>query len=127
MSEDPGVQGQDAHPIRLAEGSLVVLVGPPASGKTSWAMEEFPPDQVVSSDQLRAVVGEGGHGPGAGKGGFGGLGVVVGRRLRGRLAAGIDSLGTDGKRRRAGVAAAGRAGVPAVAVVFDVEPTECRK
>jgi F420-dependent oxidoreductase-like protein len=127
MSEDPGGQGQDAHPIRLAEGSLVVLVGPPASGKTSWAMEEFPPDQVVSSDQLRAVVGEGEHDQRAAKDAFDVLEVVVERRLRRRLTTVIDSLGTDAKRRRAWVAAAGRAGVPAVAVVFDVEPSECRK
>jgi predicted kinase len=47
--------------IRLAEGSLVVLVGPPGSGKSTWSGEQFPPNQVVSSDRVRALVGEGEH------------------------------------------------------------------
>ena len=51
----------DGGAVRLAEGSLVVLVGPPASGKSTWAAEQFPADQVVSSDGLRAVVGTGEH------------------------------------------------------------------
>ena len=126
MSERPGGQEQGALPIRIAEGSLVVLVGPPASGKTSWAVEEFPPDQVVSSDRLRGVVGEGEYDLRAGKDAFDVLDLVVERRLRRRLTTVIDSLGSDAKRRRAWVAAAGRAGVPAVAVVFDVEATVCR-
>ena len=49
------------RPVRLAEGTLVVLVGPPASGKSTWAAEQFPADQVVSSDRLRALVGTGEH------------------------------------------------------------------
>ena len=36
---------------------LVVLVGPGASGKSTWAAAHFRPDEVVSSDRLRAVVG----------------------------------------------------------------------
>ena len=112
--------------IRLAEGSLVVLVGPPASGKSTWAFEEFPPNQVVSSDRLRALVGEGEHDQRAARDAFDMLDQVVERRLRRRLTTVIDSLGTDAERRRVWVAAAERAGVPAVAVVFDVEPTVCR-
>jgi F420-dependent oxidoreductase-like protein len=38
----------------------------------------------------------------------------------------IDSLGTDVKRRRRWLAAAERAGVPCVAVVFDTDPATCR-
>ena len=39
----------------------MVLVGPPASGKSTWAAEQFPADQVVSSDRMRALVGTGEH------------------------------------------------------------------
>ncbi len=107
--------------IRLAEGSLVVLVGPPASGKSTWATEQFRPDQVVSSDRVRALVGAGEHDQRAGKDAFDVLDLVVERRLRRRLTTVVDSLGTDAKRRRRWLAAAARAGVPCVAVVFDVD------
>jgi F420-dependent oxidoreductase-like protein len=112
--------------IRLADGSLVVLVGPPASGKSTWAAEHFRADQVVSSDRVRALVGEGEHDQQAGKDAFDVLDLVVERRLRRRLTTVIDSLGTDAKRRRGWLAAAERAGVPSVAVVFDVDATVCR-
>ncbi len=114
------------RPVRLAEGSLVVLVGPPASGKSTWAAEQFPPGQVVSSDDLRAVVGTGPHDQRASKDAFDLLDVVVDRRLRRGLITVVDSLGTDAKRRRRWVAAAEAAGAPAVAVVFDVDPATCR-
>jgi F420-dependent oxidoreductase-like protein len=112
--------------IRLAEGSLVVLVGPPASGKSTWASEQFRPHQVVSSDSMRALVGESQHDQRAGKDAFDVLDLVVERRLRRRLTTVVDSLGTDAKRRRGWVAAAERAGVPSVAVVFDVDASVCR-
>jgi F420-dependent oxidoreductase-like protein len=112
--------------IRLAEGSLVVLVGPPGSGKSTWSGEQFPPNQVVSSDRVRALVGEGEHDQRAGKDAFDVLDLVIERRLRRRLTTVIDSLGTDAKRRRAWLAAAERAGVRSVAVVFDVDAAVCR-
>jgi F420-dependent oxidoreductase-like protein len=114
------------RPVRLAEGTLVVLVGPPASGKSTWAAEQFPPDQVVSSDGLRAVVGTGPHDQRASTDAFDVLDLVVERRLRRGLTTVVDSLGTDAKRRRRWVAAADAAGAPAVAVVFEVDPAVCR-
>jgi F420-dependent oxidoreductase-like protein len=112
--------------IRLAEGSLVVLVGPPASGKSTWAASQFPPHQVVSSDGLRAVVGTGEHDQRASKDAFDVLDLVIERRLRRRLTTVVDSLGTDDKRRRRWLRAAADAGAPCVAVVFDTDATTCR-
>ena len=112
--------------VRLAEGSLVVLVGPPASGKSTWAAEHFPAHQVVSSDMLRAVVGTGEHDQRASKDAFDLLDLVVERRLRRGLTTVVDSLGTDAGRRQRWLAAAARAGVPCVAVVFDTDPAVCR-
>jgi F420-dependent oxidoreductase-like protein len=114
------------RPVRLAEGSLVVLVGPPASGKSTWAARHFAAHQVVSSDALRAVVGTGEHDQRASKDAFDLLDLVIERRLRRGLTTVVDSLGTDAKRRRGWLAAAGRAGAPCVAVVFDTEPAVCR-
>jgi F420-dependent oxidoreductase-like protein len=112
--------------LRLADDSLVVLVGPPGSGKSMWAAEQFRPDQVVSSDRLRAVVGLGEHDQRASKDAFDVLDLVVERRLRRRLLTVVDSLGLDAKLRRRLLEAAERAGVPCVAVVFDTDPAVCR-
>jgi F420-dependent oxidoreductase-like protein len=112
--------------VRIAEGSLVVLVGPPASGKSTWAARHFPDHQVVSSDALRAIVGSGEHDQRASKDAFDVLDLVIERRLRRRLTTVVDTLGSDAKRRRRWVTAADRAGAPSVAVVFDVDPAVCR-
>jgi F420-dependent oxidoreductase-like protein len=112
--------------IRLAEGSLVVLVGPPGSGKSTWAASAFAGHQVVSSDRLRALVGEGEHDQRASKDAFDVLDLVVERRLRRRLLTVVDTLALDAKRRQRLIAAAERAGVPCVAVAFDLDPTVCR-
>ena len=45
--------------MNLPSPCVVVLVGPGASGKSTWAAAHFPPDVVVSSDRLRALVGAG--------------------------------------------------------------------
>ena len=114
------------RPARIAEGSLVVLVGPPASGKSTWAAEQFPSHQVVSSDALRAVVGTDEHDQRASKDAFDVLDLVVQRRLRRGLTTVVDSLGTDAKRRRRWIRAAADAGRPSVAVVFDTDDATCR-
>ena len=48
-----------ASSLRLPDPCLVVLVGATGAGKTHWAATWFQPDEIVSSDRLRAVVGAG--------------------------------------------------------------------
>lgn len=112
--------------IRLPDPCLVVLVGPSGSGKSAWAGEEFGPQQVVSSDRLRALVGEGEHDQRAGTDAFAVLDLVLERRMKRRLFTVVDTLGLDRDRRRAYVALARRRRVPVVAVAFDVPGAECR-
>ena len=104
----------------------MVLVGPSASGKSTWAEQWFAPGEIVSADRLRALVGEGEHDQRAGADAFAVLDLVVERRLRRRLLTVVDTLGLDGDRRRAYVALARRYGLPVVAVAFDVADAECR-
>ena len=112
--------------LRLPAGCLVVLVGPSGSGKSYWAAENFPSDHVVSSDRLRALVGEGEHDQRAGTDAFDVLDLVVDRRLKRRLTTVVDTLGLDAKRRQGWIAAAARRGVPVHAVAFDTAPDVCR-
>jgi alkanesulfonate monooxygenase SsuD/methylene tetrahydromethanopterin reductase-like flavin-dependent oxidoreductase (luciferase family)/predicted kinase len=112
---------------RIAEGSLVVLVGPSASGKTAWAAAHFLPDEIVSSDRLRAVVGTGERDLAASTDAFAVLDLVVAARVRRRLTTVVDTLGLDPVRRAAWRELAARHGVPCVAVAVDTPAAECRR
>jgi F420-dependent oxidoreductase-like protein len=109
----------DGPPLRLPDPCLVVLVGATAAGKSHWAAQWFHPDQVVSSDRLRAVVGTGERDVRASRDAFEVLDLIVRKRLARRLTTVVDSTGLEPKRRDAWRALAERHGVPAHAVVFD--------
>jgi F420-dependent oxidoreductase-like protein len=113
-------------PVRLPEPCLVVLAGPGASGKTTWADAHAAPDQVVSSDRLRALVGTGEDDLTASEDAFAVLDDVVRRRLARGLTTVVDTLGLDADRRRAWLALARERGMAAVAVAFDTPAAECR-
>ena len=115
------------HGLRLADPSLVVLVGPSASGKSTWAREHFAENQVVSSDRLRAVAGESEGDIEAGTAAFALLETIVATRLGRRLTTVVDTLGTDPGRRARWLALAAAHRVPAVAVIFDTPAAECRR
>jgi F420-dependent oxidoreductase-like protein len=104
--------------VRLPDPSLVVLVGAAASGKSHWAREQFEPDQIVSSDRLRAVVGRGEGDQRASRDAFEVLDLIVAKRLKRGLTTVIDSTALDARRRAAWRALAERNGVPAHAVHF---------
>lgn len=112
--------------VEIPNGAMVVLVGPSGSGKSVWATVQFRPDHVVSSDDLRALVGTGRHDQRAGTDAFDVLDLVVERRLRRGLLTVIDSLGLDSDRRRAWLHMARRHHRPTVAVAFDATPAQCR-
>ena len=84
--------------IRLPYPCLVVLVGATASGKSHWAHEWFAPDQVVSSDRLRAVVGAGEDDLRASSDAFEVLDLIVAKRMRRGLVTVVDTTGFDPKR-----------------------------
>src|SRR5919202_5910264 len=112
---------------RIADGSLVVLVGPSASGKTTWADAHFRPDEVVSSDRLRAVVGTGERDLAASADAFAVLELVVAARVRRRLTTVVDTLGLDPARRAGWRELAARHGAPCVAVAVGTPAAECRR
>ena len=116
----------DSPARRLPSPCLVVLVGPSGSGKSTWAAEHFRPDQIVSSDALRAVVGEGPHDLAASADAFAVLEEIVARRVRRRLTTVVDTLGLEPERRRAWLSLARAQRLPCVAVGFDTPAAECR-
>ena len=112
--------------MRLPDPCLVVLVGASGAGKSHWAAHWFHPDQVVSSDRLRAVVGTGEHDQRASKDAFEILDAIVGKRLRRGLTTVIDSTALEADRRATYIALGAKHGIPAYAVLFDTDAGLCR-
>ena len=111
----------------LPDPALVVLVGPSGSGKSVWAAAHYRPDEVVSSDRLRALVGSGEHDLDASADAFALLDQIVTARLRRGLTAVVDTLGLDPARRRGYLGLARSSGMPAVVVLAGTDPVECRR
>ena len=112
--------------VSLPSPCLVVLVGPGAAGKSTWAATHFAADEVVSSDRLRAVVGAGEDDLSASADAFAVLDEIVRRRVARRLTTVVDTLGLDAGRRHGYRDLARQHGVPCVAVRFDTHAAQCR-
>jgi F420-dependent oxidoreductase-like protein len=111
----------------LPSPSLVVLIGAPASGKSTWAAENFHPSQIVSSDHLRGVIGEHDLDLSATDDAFELLDQIVQMRLGRGLTTVIDTTGLDSARRSTYLALSQRFDVPAVAVRFSTTAAECKR
>jgi F420-dependent oxidoreductase-like protein len=112
--------------LRLPDPCLVVLVGAAGSGKSTWAERWFAPEQVVSSDALRAMVGRHDRDQAASKDAFDLLHRIADARLRRGLTTVLDTTGLDAARRAEWVALARRHGRPVHGVVLDVGPRTTR-
>jgi alkanesulfonate monooxygenase SsuD/methylene tetrahydromethanopterin reductase-like flavin-dependent oxidoreductase (luciferase family)/predicted kinase len=111
----------------VPDPALVVLVGASGSGKSTWARARYQPTEIVSSDDLRAVVGSGRHDLAASEDAFSVLDRIVAARLRRGLTTVVDTLGLDSARRASYRELAWRAGLPAVAVVVEADPRLVRQ
>ncbi len=111
----------------IPDPALVILVGASGSGKSTWAAQHYLPREIVSSDQLRAVVGSGEHDLDASDDAFSLLDQIVAARTGRRLTTVVDTLGLSASRRLGYLALARRARIPAVAVLFHTDPAVCRQ
>ena len=106
--------------IVLADPSLVVLVGAAGAGKSTFAARHFEQDEVLSSDAFRRIVSGDEANQAATKAAF----VVLHKTLEGRLANGrttvVDATSVEPPARRALLARALAAGIPATAIVLDL-------
>lgn len=112
--------------MRLPSRGLVVLVGPSGAGKSTWASSAFRAGQVVSSDDLRAAVGESRDDQRASTDAFALLDQIIDLRLGRGLLTVVDTVGLDPVRRTAWIARARVAELPAVAVRFTTSPATVR-
>jgi predicted kinase len=112
--------------IALPEPCLVVLIGAAGAGKSTLAARLFPPEAILSSDAFRAVVAGDEADQGATRTAF----AILHRQLERRLAAGrttvVDATSVTPFARRGLVRRAAALGIPAVAIVLDLDPALVR-
>ena len=111
----------------LPDPALIVLVGASGAGKSAWATARFARREVVSSDELRAIVGGGESDLSATDDAFALVDTIVAARARRHLTTVVDTLGLDRARRREYLSVAREARLPAVAVIFATDAAECRR
>lgn len=113
--------------IRIPAPSLVLLVGPSSSGKTTWADAQFREGQVLSTDRFRAFVGSGSHDQRASRRAFELVEQLIEERLDAGLLTVVDSLGLNREQRQRHIAMARAQGVPVYAVGFDTAAAVCKQ
>lgn len=112
--------------IALPDPAVVLLVGAAGSGKSTLAARLFAPDEILSSDALRAAIaGDAGDQRATGAA-FRALGRALDRRLGAGLLTVVDATNARAGDRRPWLAAARRHGVPTVAVVLDLPAATIR-
>ena len=111
--------------ITLPELSLVLLVGPSGSGKSSFARKHFLPTEVISSDHCRGLVSDDENDQAATKDAFEVLHFIAGKRLAaGRLTV-IDATNVQPEARRALIDLARQHHVIPVAIVLNLPRELC--
>lgn len=117
----------DASPkvIRLIRPSVVVLCGPAACGKSTFAAQHFRPTQIVSSDHMRALVCDDESDQRFQTQAFALLHFLIEQRLSINRLCVVDSTALTAQARRSLLEIARRHQVPAVVLRFDVPLAAC--
>jgi protein phosphatase len=113
--------------IAIPELSLVMLVGPSGSGKSSFARKHFLLTEVISSDFCRGLVSDDDNDQSATGDAFDILHAIIRKRLaRGRLTV-VDATNVQPEARKSLIELAREYHVFAVAIVFDLSEKLCQE
>lgn len=111
--------------IEIPSGSLVLLVGCTGSGKSTFALRHFKPTQVISSDTCRGMVSDDPNNQCATDDAFELVDTIARMRLGRRRTTVVDATNLKREDRRELLEIARELGVPAVAIVLNVDEEEC--
>lgn len=106
--------------IVIQDPSLVVLIGAAGAGKSTFAARHFDRSEILSSDGYRALIAGDEADQTATRAAFGRLHHDLERRLLDRRMSVVDATNIEPAARRALLQRAAAAGLPAVAIVFDL-------
>ena len=113
--------------IDLPDPSLVVLIGPSGSGKSSFARRHFAPTEVISSDFCRGLVADDENDQSATLDAFAVLNFIAGRRLAQPRFTVVDATNVQREARRPLVQLAKEHDLFPVAVVLDMPEAICQE
>jgi predicted kinase len=106
----------------LPAPSLVLLIGAAGSGKSTFAARHFAAEVVLSSDRYRGLIAGDEADQRVSRTAFALLHRDVERRLAAGESSVVDATNVTSFARRALLRRASRHGIPAVALVFDLDP-----
>jgi protein phosphatase len=104
--------------IEIPDPSVVVLVGAAGAGKSTLAARHFAPEEILSSDAFRAIIAGDEADQRVTGAAFRALGRALERRLAEEQLTVVDATSLKRADRRPVLAAAGRHGIAAVAIVL---------
>ena len=113
--------------IDLPDPSLVVLVGPSGSGKSSFADKHFAPTEVISSDFCRGLVADDENDQRATADAFAVLNFIAGKRLEQPRLTVVDATNVQRSARKPLIELAKRNDLFAVAIVLDIPESVCQE
>jgi protein phosphatase len=113
--------------IDLPDPSLVVLIGPSGSGKSSFARSHFAPTEVISSDFCRGLVADDENDQDATTDAFAVLHFIAGRRLAQPRFTVVDATNVQREARRPLIELAKQHDLFPVAIVLDMPEAICQE
>jgi protein phosphatase len=113
--------------IDLPDPSLVVLIGPSGSGKSSFARAHFKPTEVISSDFCRGLVADNQNDQAATADAFAVLQFIAGRRLAQPRLTVVDATNVQREARKPLIELAKQHDLFPVAVVLDMPEKVCQE
>lgn len=109
----------------MRSGELVIPVGPPGAGKTSWTSARFPVSQVVSLDAYRGMIADDQGDQAATPAALAVRDIILEQRLKRGLPTVVDSTNCRPGYRVPMLEVAGCYSRPTVAVLFHTTFAEC--